>query len=312
MFGYSREELLGLPVEILIPERFQGNHPTHRAAYTRDPRVRLMGEGRDLFGRKKSGIEFPVEIRLSPLQTRLERSIICVVRDVTLRKKAEAKFWGFLELDPDAKVIIKQSGDIFLVNSQTERLFGYSREELLGQPVEVLIPERFRVNHPSYREAFFQTPRVRPLGGAGELYGLRKNGTEFPVEISLSPLETEEGVFVSSAIRDITTRKQAEEALRLRDRAMQAVSQGIMITDPNQRDNPIIYVSQAFERITGYSSQDVLGRNYRFLHGKDTGWPTHTSCRCHRRGYGSPPPGRATPAGPKDGSHRPTCRGRCP
>jgi PAS domain S-box-containing protein len=135
-------------------------------------------------------------------------------RDITARERQETKFRNLLESAPDAMVIVDSTGCIQLVNAQTEHLFGYSRHELIGRSVELLVPIRYRDGHVGYRSHYSQSPRPRAMGAGFDLHGVRKDGSEIPVEISLSPLQTDEGTWISSAIRDVSDRRRAEDEIK--------------------------------------------------------------------------------------------------
>jgi PAS domain S-box-containing protein len=221
LFGYAREQLIGQPIEILVPERLQGRHLGHRRDFLAAPRVRSMGEGLDLSGRRADGTEFLVAISLSPVETTEGALVIAAIRDVTHAKQAEkelrdreTRFRALLEAAPDAVVIANKQGRIELVNAQTERLFGYPRDRLVGQPIEILVPERFQGRHVGHREGYLAEPRVRSMGEGLELYGRRADGSEFPVAISLSPVEIAEGALVIAAIRDVTERHRTEREIQ--------------------------------------------------------------------------------------------------
>lgn len=220
MFGYQAGELLGLAIEALVPERFRKAHVPDRVRYAHEPRTRPMGAGRALRGLRRDGSEFPVEISLSPLRTASGIHVISIVRDLTDRIKAELKFRGFIESAPDAVVIVDAQGSIAIVNHLTETMFGYRRDELVGQPIEILVPERFRARHIHDRDGYVHAPRTRPMGLGRELLGRRKDGSEFPVEISLSPLDTEQGLLVTSIIRDTT---QITAALREKEALLKEI-----------------------------------------------------------------------------------------
>lgn len=214
LFGYTREELLGKPVDILLPERYRAGHLDFRNGFMAAPRARSMGAGRDLFGLRKDGTEVPLEIGLTPLITEEGVFVLSSVVDITARKRAEERFRLAVESSPNGMVMVDPAGKIVLVNREIERMFGYGRQELLGQSIEILVPERFRPQHPAYRSGFFRAPNRRAMGVGRDLFGLKKDGTQLPVEIGLNPIETEDGLFVLSSIVDISARQHAEEERR--------------------------------------------------------------------------------------------------
>jgi PAS domain S-box-containing protein len=287
LFGYERAELIGQPVEMLVPERFRSRHPEHRVGYVAAPRVRGMGAGLELYGLRKDGTEFPVEISLSPLQTGQQVTVSAAIRDITERKQAEAMFRGLLESAPDAIVGVDSNGRIRLVNAQTEQLFGYTRGELLGQPVEILVPDQHRRSHPGHRQHYFAEPRTRPMGAGLDLVARRKDGTEFPVEISLSSIQTEEGVLVSAAIRDVSDRKQAEARFR---GLVEAAPDAMVIVDDRGR---IQLVNAQTEKLFGYTRDELLGRAVEVLV-PDRFRAVHPQ---HRLSYGAAPRVRGMGAG---------------
>ena len=185
------------------------------------------------------------------------------------RAVAERKFRALLESAPDPMVIVNGVGDIVAVNEQTERLFGYSRSELLGKAVESLVPERSREKHVGNRARYSNCPQTRPMGMGLELRGRRKDGSEFPIEISLAPMQSDEGTLISSTIRDITERKRAEQTLRESEERFRVALKGAPIYVFNQ-DRELRYTWIDAPGLA-WAEKDYLGRTDADIVGGEEG-----------------------------------------
>ena len=221
MMGYASDEMRGLGVESFIPERFREAHAQLRESYGAAANARPLTSGGDFYALRKDGSEFPVQIGLQPIGGAARQLVLTTIVDNSERRRLQDRFRLVVESAPNAIVMVNGSGVIVLVNTQAERVFGYTAEQLLGKSVETLVPARYRNKHPWFRRSFIERPDARPMGAGRDLYALRADASEFPVEIGLVPLDTEEGPMVLCAIVDITERKHREErieaALREKD-----------------------------------------------------------------------------------------------
>ena len=256
LFGYTRSELLGQPIETLVPERFRERHPGFVDHFFAEPATRAMGVGRELFGRRKDGSEVPIEIGLNPIATAEGIGTLASIIDITERKRAEERFRLVVEAAPNAMLVIDGRRVITLVNRKTEDLFGYERRELIGQPIETLVPERSRAKHPGFLDGFFAAPRARAMGAGRELYGRRKDGTEIPIEIGLNPIDTPEGLCILAAIIDVSERRMAQAAHEHLAAIVESSDEAIL---SKSLDGLILTWNAGAELLFGYSATAAIG-----------------------------------------------------
>jgi PAS domain S-box-containing protein len=274
-FGYRRDELLGQKVINIIPTGFAERLIADGTRTAAEALAQQIGTGIELTGRRNDGTDFPIEIMLSPLESPEGILVTAAIRDITVRKDAEkhlvqmeARYRGLLEAAPDAMVVVNQAGEIVLVNAQAENQFGYRRDELIGQRVTNIIPEGFAERLIADGTRTAAEALVQQIGTGIELVGSRKDRSEFPIEIMLSPIESAEGTLVTVAIRDITTRKELEKRVEERNKAIAQQSRNFNTTiasivdhafmfDPQGR---FVYANQAFLDLLERTMDEVIGK----------------------------------------------------
>src|SRR6202041_1706243 len=270
-FGYRRDELVGQKVKNIIPEGFAERLVADGLRSAEDALAQQIGTGIELIARRKNGSEFPIEIMLSPLDSAEGILVTAAIRDISVRKEAEkhlarmeGRYRGLLEAAPDAMVVVNQKGDIVLLNVQAERQFGYHRDELVGQKMKNIIPDGFAERLISDGLRSPEDALAQKIGTGIELIGRRKDGTEFPIELMLSPLESPEGILVTAAIRDITARKIAETHLA----QMEGRYRGLLEAAPDAMvvvnvAGEIVLLNVQAEKQFGYSRDELLGQKVK-------------------------------------------------
>jgi len=270
-FGYRRDELLGQQVKTIIPKGFAERLIADGTRSTAEALAQQIGTGIELNGRRKDGSEFPIEIMLSPLESAEGILVTAAIRDISVRKatekhlgQMEGRYRGLLEAAPDAMVVVNPGGDIVLLNVQAEKQFGYRRDELVGQKVKNIIPEGFAERLVADGLRSDADALAQQIGTGIELNGRRKDGSEFPIEIMLSPLESAEGILVTAAIRDISVRRAADSHLA----QMEGRYRGLLEAAPDamvvvNRRGEIVLLNVQAERQFGYHRDELVGQRMK-------------------------------------------------
>lgn len=209
MFETTTEALVGSNVDMLVPEDLRDTHADFRKEFANAPVERAMGSGRELWGLTAAGRRIPIEVSLHPA----EALTLGMVVDITARKREQERFRVALDAAPNALLMVDSQGTIVLCNRNTEHVFGYTRDELVGRPIEVLIPPEAAARHRHHQTGYMTSPTQRTMGAGRELEALRKDGERFPVEVALQPVDMDDEPHVVASVVDISVRVETQQAL---------------------------------------------------------------------------------------------------
>lgn len=266
MFGYSKDEVLGKPADVFIPERFRELYTDNLREYISFPRIRPESAGLELYGRMKDGSEFPVDITLGPLETEKGIVLVNLIRDISLHKQmeetlreSEMRLRSVVQSAIDAIILADSDGNIISWNKGAQIIFGYEEEKVLGEPLTILMPERYREAHLKGLERVRRTGKSSYIGKISELHGLRKDGSEFPLELSRAAWKAGDKTFYGGIIRDITERKRIEEVLRASEMKYRGIFENAVVgIFQISVDGRILAANPSLARMLGYGSPDEL------------------------------------------------------
>lgn len=214
LFSYKKAELKGQALDILLPDIHRIKPPEFWQNYFINPTTFRVGPDDDVTALTKTGRGFPAEVRINPIGAEGQIYFLVAITDISERIRANEQFKLLVESALNAMILTDPSGNIAMVNKQTEVLFGYDRKELIGQKIEILVPSRMKQHHPEHRRNFHAHPKARPMGAGRDLFAVKKDGTEIPVEIGLNPIHKDGEQYVLASVIDITGRKKTEEAIK--------------------------------------------------------------------------------------------------